>query len=307
MNARPLPRRATARYRVVHETEYRYSSGVSVSRQAMHLAPRICARQRTLGHRLTIDPLPTYRQECVDCFGNPLTRIEIDHPHRALLVVAESEVTIAARGQLRDPADSPAWETVAEHHAYHAGRAPDAAVLEACRFRADSPFVRAGAELFDFARPHFAPGTPLLVAVCQLMHAIHRQFRFDTEATQIATPLLEVLARRRGVCQDFAHLMIGCLRALGLPARYVSGYLLTAPPPGQPRLIGADASHAWVSVHCPRNGWVDFDPTNDVLPDLGHVTIAWGRDFGDVSPLRGVILGGGAHELDVRVTVLPLD
>lgn len=307
MNARPLPRRAAARYRIVHETEYRYSSGVSVSRQAMHLAPRVCARQRTLGHQLSIDPLPTYRQESVDCFGNPLTRIEIDHPHRALIVVAESEVTLAARDELRDPADSPAWESVAELHAYHAGRAPDAAVLEACRFRADSPFVRAGAELIDFARPHFAPGTPLLVAVCQLMHAIHRQFRFDTEATQVATPLLEVLTRRRGVCQDFAHLMIGCLRALGLPARYVSGYLLTAPPPGQPRLIGADASHAWVSVHCPRNGWIDFDPTNDVLPDLGHVTIAWGRDFGDVSPLRGVILGGGAHELDVRVTVLPLD
>ena len=306
MNARPLPRRAAARYRIVHETEYRYSSSVSVSRQAMHLAPRACARQRTLCHRLTIDPLPTYRQECVDCFGKPLTRIEIDHPHRALLVVAESEVTITARGDLRDPADSPAWEAVAEHHAYHAGRAPDAAVLEACRFRADSPFVRAGAELIDFAQPYFAAGTPLLVAVRRLMHAIHRQFRFDTEATQIATPLLEVLARRRGVCQDFAHLMIGCLRALGLPARYVSGYLLTAPPPGQPRLIGADASHAWVSVHCPRNGWIDFDPTNDVLPDLGHVTIAWGRDFGDVSPLRGVILGGGARELDVRVTVLPL-
>ncbi|HUD41450.1 MAG TPA: transglutaminase family protein [Dokdonella sp.] len=306
MNARPLPRRAAARYRVVHETEYRYSSTVSVSRQAMHLAPRACARQRTLDHRLTIDPLPTYRQEGVDCFGNPLTRIEIDHPHRALLVVAESDVTITARGDLRDPADSPAWESVAEHHAYRAGRAPDAAALQACRFRADSPFVRAGTELIDFAHPYFAPGTPLLVAVHRLMHAIHRQFRFDTEATQIATPLLEVLAQRRGVCQDFAHLMIGCLRALGLPARYVSGYLLTAPPPGQPRLVGADASHAWVSVHCPRNGWVDFDPTNDVLPDLGHVTIAWGRDFGDVSPLRGVILGGGAHELDVRVTVLPL-
>ena len=306
MNARPLPRRAVARYRIVHETEYRYSSGVSVSRQAMHLAPRVCARQRTLDHRLTIDPAPTYRQECVDCFGNPLTRIEIDHPHRALLVVAESEVSISARGERRDPADSPAWESVAEHHAYRGGGAPDAAVLEACRFRADSPFVRAGAELIDFAHPYFAPGTPLLVAVHRLMHAIHRQFRFDTEATQVATPLLEVLARRRGVCQDFAHLMIGCLRALGLPARYVSGYLLTAPPPGQPRLIGADASHAWVSVHCPRNGWVDFDPTNDVLPDLGHVTIAWGRDFGDVSPLRGVILGGGAHELDVRVTMTPL-
>ena len=138
------------------------------------------------------------------------------------------------------------------------------------------------------------------------MRRIHREFRFDANATQVATPVAEVLENRHGVCQDFAHLMIACLRSLGLAARYVSGYLLTTPPAGQPRLVGADASHAWVSVHCPRHGWIDFDPTNDMRPGSGHITLAWGRDFGDVSPLRGIILGGGAHELDVRVTVVPM-
>lgn len=306
MNARTRPRPDHARYRVVHETEYRYSSTVSMSRQTAHLAPRDCPWQRNLRHALRVEPQPTYRHASTDCFGNPLVRLEIDQPHRTLLAVAESDVEILARTLPGDPAASPAWEAVADHHAYRAGRVPDAAALEACRYRADSPFVRTGIELADFARDCFAPGTPLLVAVSRLTSAIHRQFRFDTEATQVATPLLDVLAQRRGVCQDFAHLMIGCLRAFGLPARYVSGYLLTTPPPGQPRLIGADASHAWVSVHCPGQGWIDFDPTNDVLPDLGHLTVAWGRDFGDVSPLRGVILGGGAHELDVRVTMTPL-
>lgn len=137
------------------------------------------------------------------------------------------------------------------------------------------------------------------------MSRIHEEFTFDPEATHVATPLTEVLERKRGVCQDFAHLMLACLRALGIPARYVSGYLLTQPPPGQPRLIGADASHAWISVWCPDAGWTDFDPTNDVVPGTEHITLAWGRDFSDVSPLRGVILGGGDHELDVWVTVTP--
>ena len=157
-----------------------------------------------------------------------------------------------------------------------------------------------------FAADCFPPGRPLLAGAEALMGKIHREFAFDAEATQVATPLVEVLQRRRGVCQDFAHLMLACLRSLGLSARYVSGYLLTQPPPGQPRLIGADASHAWVSVYCPRHGWVDFDPTNAVLPNLEHITLAWGRDFADVSPLRGVILGGGSHDPEVRVTVQPL-
>ncbi len=293
------------RYHVTHETEYRYASEVSISRQALHLAPQHTAYQRVHRHALRIEPAPTHRTDEIDCFGNPLTRLEIDQPHRELLVVAEMDVEVAARVAQLNLDDSPRWEDAAAQYAYLAGHAPHPSALEANRYRHESPFIRFDAEFADFARDCFAPGTPLLRAVQHLMSKIYSEFRFDNTATQIATPLAEVLENRHGVCQDFAHLMIVGLRAFGLPARYVSGYLLTVPPPGMPRLIGADASHAWVSVHCPQNGWVDFDPTNNVLPDLSHITLAWGRDFGDVSPLRGIILGGGEHELKVRVTVTP--
>jgi transglutaminase-like putative cysteine protease len=170
-----------------------------------------------------------------------------------------------------------------------------------------SPYVTLDPEIAEFGRASFAAGQPLLAAAIDLMHRIHREFRFDPAATTITTPLRRVLVEGRGVCQDFAHLQSSCLRALGIAARYVSGYLLTDPPPGQPRLVGADSSHAWLAVHCPHHGWVDLDPTNDVLPDLRHVTLAWGRDYGDVSPLRGVILGGARHTLGVAVSVVPLD
>jgi transglutaminase-like putative cysteine protease len=190
-------------------------------------------------------------------------------------------------------------------------------VAAACRYRAgapfepasefafESPFVPALAALRDYAVASFAPRRPLLPAARELMARIHADFTYDGNATEVHTPLAQVLADRRGVCQDFAHLMIGALRALGLPARYVSGYLLTQPPPGQARLLGADASHAWTGLWCPPLGWIDFDPTNDVLPGDGatHVTLAWGRDYGDVMPLRGVIRGGGEHRLAVAVTV----
>jgi transglutaminase-like putative cysteine protease len=254
---------------------------------------------------LRIEPAPTYRIDEADCFGNPLTRLEIDTPHRELLIAAEMQVDVSAHAGRIDLNASPSWPAAVAELAYAGEQVPSPQMLEASRYRFESPFIRFNQDLAEFARDCFAARTPLLVACAQLMSKIHREFRFDSSATQIATPLAEVLEKRRGVCQDFAHLMIGCLRTLGLPARYVSGYLLTVPPPGKPRLIGADASHAWVSVHCPTHGWVDFDPTNDVRPDLGHITLAWGRDFGDVSPLRGIILGGGEHELDVRVTVTP--
>jgi transglutaminase-like putative cysteine protease len=179
-------------------------------------------------------------------------------------------------------------------------------ILEACRYRFESPYVHLKRSFVEFSQVCFPPGRPLLLCVQALMEKIFEEFTFDEEATQVATPLVEVLERRRGVCQDFAHLMLACLRSRGLAARYVSGYLLTQPPPGQPRLIGADASHAWVSVFCPASGWVDFDPTNNVQPALEHISLAWGRDFSDVSPLRGVILGGGTHDPEVRVTVMPV-
>jgi len=205
-------------------------------------------------------------------------------------------------GQDVDPDVSLAWEDVRELGVFRANAPAD----EAAEFRYRSPYIEPAAELADFARPSMTPGRPLLAAAIELMHRIHDEFRFDAGATSITTPVTRVLAERRGVCQDFAHLQIACLRSFGLAARYVSGYLLTDPPPGQPRLVGADASHAWLSVWCPPFGWVDLDPTNAVLPDLRHVTTAWGRDYGDVSPLRGVVLGSADHELYVGVSVVPV-
>jgi len=296
----------SARYIVHHETEYRYDSVVSVSHQALHLTPQALPHQRCHSHRLRVEPAPTHQVDEFDGFGNPLTRLEIDTPHRELLVAAEMDIEVETRETEPDLDDSPPWEDAVAALAYRGGHVPTAAVLDANRYRFESPYVRWDGDVKLFARADFAPGTPLLQGCALLMRRIHREFRFDANATQVATPVAEVLENRHGVCQDFAHLMIACLRSLGLAARYVSGYLLTTPPAGQPRLVGADASHAWVSVHCPRHGWIDFDPTNDMRPGSGHITLAWGRDFGDVSPLRGIILGGGAHELDVRVTVVPM-
>lgn len=292
-----------ARYQVFHDTRYRYAAPVSLSQQLLHLWPRDCPWQRCLARELLIAPQPTRRIDALDVFGNPLTRLAFERPHEALQVDARLQVEVLQRPPL-DLRASPAWESVVAALAY-SGRVLTAETLDACRYRMESPYVRIKRQFAEFAADCFAPGMPLLEGAARLMRKIHREFAFDAEATQVATPLLEVLERRRGVCQDFAHLMLACLRSRGLAARYVSGYLLTQPPPGQPRLIGADASHAWVALYCPQNGWVDFDPTNDVLPSLEHITLAWGRDFADVSPLRGVILGGGSHDPEVRVTVMP--
>ncbi len=289
------------RYRIQHDTHYRYEAPVSLSQQLLHLLPRDCAWQRCLSRQLVILPQPTQRQDAWDAFGNPLTRLSFERPHDELYVGTELEVEVDSRAGL-GLADSPAWEGVRDGLRYPAARVP----LDVHHFRFESPAVPLDAIFARFAEDCFPPGRPPLLGCRALMEKINREFRFDATATQVATPLREVLEHRHGVCQDFAHLMLACLRALGLVARYVSGYLLTRPPPGKPRLIGADASHAWVSVHCPLLGWVDFDPTNDVLPDLEHITLAWGRDFTDVSPLRGVILGGGDHDPVVEVTVTPL-
>jgi transglutaminase-like putative cysteine protease len=227
-----------------------------------------------------------------------------ERPHDELKVSARLKVEVLARPAL-NVQDSPAWEAACSALRYSGQPlAPD--VLDAARFRFESPYVHLKQVFADFAAECFNPGRPLLAAVDGLMLKIFSEFSFDAAATQVATPLLQVLEERRGVCQDFAHLMLACLRSLGLSARYISGYLLTQPPPGQPRLIGADASHAWISVFCPQHGWVDFDPTNNIRPALEHITLAWGRDFADVSPLRGVILGGGSHDPEVQVTVMPL-
>jgi transglutaminase-like putative cysteine protease len=293
-----------ARYQVFHDTHYRYSAPVSLSQQLVHLWPRDCPWQLCSGQQLLINPEPTLRQDITDVFGNPLTRLAFERPHDELQVNARLQVEVLPHGPV-DLAASPAWEQVPASLAF-SGRALSSLELDACRYRVESPYVRIKRQFAEFGAGCFPAGRPLLQGAAALMEKIFSEFSFDAEATQVATPLTEVLERRRGVCQDFAHLMLACLRSRGVSARYVSGYLLTQPPPGQPRLIGADASHAWVSVYCPRNGWVDFDPTNNILPNLEHITLAWGRDFSDVSPLRGVILGGGSHDPEVRVTVMPL-
>ncbi|WP_332765200.1 transglutaminase family protein [Pseudomonas koreensis] len=292
-----------ARYQIFHDTCYHYDSPVSLAQQLAHLWPRECAWQRCTEQQLLISPQPTSRRDERDVFGNPLTRLAFERPHDQLQVGARLTVEVLARPAL-DFHQSPAWELTRDALTYSSQPLP-AGVLEACRYRFQSPYVHLKRSFVEFSHSCFPPGRPLLLGVQDLMEKIFSEFTFDAEATQVATPLVEVLERRRGVCQDFAHLMLACVRSRGLAARYVSGYLLTQPPPGQPRLIGADASHAWVSVFCPVLGWVDFDPTNNVQPALEHITLAWGRDFSDVSPLRGVILGGGNHDPQVSVTVMP--
>jgi transglutaminase-like putative cysteine protease len=219
-------------------------------------------------------------------------------PHASLTVHADSQIEVLPRPA---PAAAEPWEQARDRLRPGGGEA----LLEPMQFLFESPHVECFRDLATYAEPSFAAGRDLLAAALDLTRRIHADFKFDPTATSVSTPLREVLAKRRGVCQDFAHFMAGCLRTLGIPARYVSGYILTSPPPGKPRLIGADASHAWVSVWCGPAGWVDLDPTNDMLVGEQHITLAWGRDFSDVTPMRGVILGGGEQELEVRVTVTP--
>ncbi|MGJ7515411.1 transglutaminase family protein [Pseudomonas baetica] len=295
----------SARYQIFHDTHYHYDSPVSLAQQLAHLWPRACTWQRCTEQQLQISPDPTTRRDELDVFGNPLTRLAFERPHDELLVNASLTIEVLPR-PTPDFNLSPAWEETRNALTY-SSHPLSSELLEACRYRFQSPYVHLKRNFVEFSESCFPSGRPLLLGVQALMEKIFNEFTFDAEATQVATPLVEVLERRRGVCQDFAHLMLACVRSRGLAARYVSGYLLTQPPPGQPRLIGADASHAWVSVYCPVAGWVDFDPTNNVQPALEHITLAWGRDFSDVSPLRGVILGGGNHDPEVRVTVMPLD
>jgi transglutaminase-like putative cysteine protease len=244
-------------------------------------------------------PSPTAYAEGVDYFGNRVSRFSIEEPHAALEVTAASEVTVSPPDPVPDLGSSPAWEAALASSLLAEG----SAAIDARALALESPLITAVPALERYARPSFPAGRPLLAAVAELMGRIHGEFTYDPHFTTVATPLAEVLEHRRGVCQDFAHLAIGCLRSIGLPARYVSGYIETLPPPGRPRMVGADASHAWFAVHVPGGGWVDFDPTNNQLPSDQHITVAWGRDYGDVNPLKGVVLGGGKHKLQVSVDV----
>lgn len=297
-----------ARYHVIHETRYDYGSSVSLSHQMLHLVPRTSQWQNCLDYRLDVTPAPVWRKLGTDAFGNPVEWFAFYEPHEALHIRSEMHIEVHPH-RIDTLSDSIAWDALAGRLTYRSGGHPDIDDLAAKRYLFESPHVRIKHELADYADDCFTPGRPVLEATAALMEKIFTEFEFDPEATTDTTPVLEVLKNKRGVCQDFAHLMIACLRAKGLPARYMSGYLLTHPPAGQPRMVGADASHAWVAVYAPGSGdgWIEFDPTNNLLPDTQHITIAWGRDFSDVSPLRGVILGGGGHEPEVAVTVTPLD
>jgi transglutaminase-like putative cysteine protease len=331
-------------YAVRHETLYRYRRDVVHAHQQLHLTPRNTERQHCVLHRIDITPQPAVSAEYVDAFGNWVTRVELDRPHNRLQVVAEMDVRLDALPEW-DFEQAESWERVREQLCYNArGRDPE--WLEAMRFRGESPYVRIKAVLGEYARDCLLPKASVATVCTALMAKMRRDFTYAPGSTEIATPLLQVLASRSGVCQDFAHLMIACLRSVGLSARYVSGYLRThGPAPATagdkdrdddddddddadhddaddpqhsrdtaaaaetardgmvPPLRGADASHAWVAVFAPPFGWIGFDPTNNVIAGQDHVALAWGRDFGDVSPLRGVILGGGSHRLRVRVAV----
>lgn len=289
---------------VLHETRYRYRPAVETAQHMAYLTPRHHAGQDLVNHTLTVLPLDAQQKNSADVYGNTRTFFALQVPHETLLVSAHSLVRTHAHPL---PQSEIAWETTRDAMRYQAGVAFDAA----SEFVYASAFVPRHPDFAAYARPSFATGAPLLEATIHLMQRMHSDFRYESESTEINTPALQALQERRGVCQDFAHIMLGCLRSLGLPARYVSGYLLTEPAPGQTKLVGSDASHAWISVYLadlPEGArWCDFDPTNNRwawhAPGPDYVTLAVGRDFGDVSPLKGVIHGGANHTLSVAVTV----
>jgi transglutaminase-like putative cysteine protease len=295
-------------YRVTHTTTYAYSEPVTLCHNLVHLTPRDTPGQKSRHHQLLVSPLPAVAKSHTDFFGNHAQFFTVQEPHKRLSVTARSSTHVTPIPP-PDAHQTPPWEqTRAALETDHSAHG-----LETYQFAFDSPYVKTSPELADYAAGSFPAGRPLLDALLDLTRRIHHDFRYDHTATTVATPIHEVLRLRRGVCQDFAHLQIGCLRSLGLAARYVSGYLLTNPPPGQQRLIGADASHAWLSVYCPvqeegpgpwtAGAWIDVDPTNNQIPSHKHITLAWGRDYDDVSPIKGVVLGGGDHSVAVGVDV----
>jgi transglutaminase-like putative cysteine protease len=285
-------------YSIVHRTRYRYSAPVSRARNEAHLRPRDSERQQCLASEIVVEPTPTSWSERTDFFGNPVASFAVDGPFSELTVTSTSSVSVSGREPL--PAVGSTWERARDTLARDLG----AETLAARQYCFESPLVPLSTMLRHYAEPSFTPGRALTEAVSELTERIFVDYLYDPGFTTVTTPLEQVISFRRGVCQDFAHLAIGCLRSMGLSARYVSGYLETAPPPGEERLIGADASHAWPSVYIPEWGWLDIDPTNDQMVGSTYVTTAWGRDYSDVSPLKGIVFGGGdSHTLDVSVDV----
>ncbi|SLN61189.1 transglutaminase family protein [Oceanibacterium hippocampi] len=287
-------------YDVNHRTRFEYAQAVSISHHVLHLSPRTAPRQKCLSAAIVVDPAPTVRKDGRDFYGNPITHLTVQEPHAKLLVHSRARVDVTGPGPIDLEASRP-WEEVA---GLLLGPT-DAEALEACRFAFASPYVGIDDAVHDFAVASFTPGRPLLAAAMEMTNRIYNGFEYRGGVTDVSTPVAQVLSSRTGVCQDFAHLQVACLRSLGLAARYVSGYLLTHPAAGQEKLVGADESHAWISVWCPVNGWVDFDPTNNCIPGDEHIVLAWGRDYGDVSPINGFMVGGGSHAISVSVDVAP--
>lgn len=284
------------KYSVRHQTQYFYSEPVAISYNRVHAQPKDYPFQHSGAFNLVIDPEPAFLTTQLDFFRNPVSLFTVQSSHTELSVVVSFEAEVESRN-ITD--QGPPWEAVAG--ALRRPTLPEP--LQASQYRFDSTLISRSESVTEFARTSFVPNRPLIEASLDLCQRIYREFSFDPTATQVSTPVEDVLQNRRGVCQDFAHLAIASLRGLGLAARYVSGYLLTQPPPGKPKLQGADASHAWISVWVPDQGWVDFDPTNNCLVGQQHITLATGRDYQDVCPLRGVMLGGGQQRVVVGVDV----
>jgi transglutaminase-like putative cysteine protease len=285
-------------YDVRHQTLIRYEQLVTEAHHVLHLIPRNSSRQRRIAATLTVEPEPSQLTVNEDYFGNVTHHLTLQSPHQELLIESNARVEVQGSVQAIEPAASPPWEQLAAALGNGEGKA-----IGAQQFIFDSPQIRAGAAVRDYARASFVPGRPVLDLTMELTRRIFDEFEYQGGVSDTSTPVARVLEMRQGVCQDFAHLAIACLRSFGLAARYVSGYLMTRPPSGQPKLVGADASHAWVSIWAGDQGWVDFDPTNGLMPGEEHVTAGWGRDYSDVSPTNGFIVGGGAHEVSVSVDV----
>lgn len=285
------------KYTLRHTTRYHYSAPVTLCHSEARVLPRETPHQQCGDSQLLISPAPQVQSERSDIFGNRVLYFAMEEVHQTLDVTVVTSLNTQPLAAL--PSVSPNWESVV--HQLSQDNSFDVQL-----YRLDSPFIRRNDELVAFAHSCFTPGRPIVDAALSLNKLIHTIFEYDPSFTTLATPLSEVLANRRGVCQDFAHLAIGALRSVGLAARYVSGYLETQPPPGQPRLIGADASHAWLATWIPDWGWLALDPTNGTMAGEQHPVLAWGRDYADVAPLKGVMNGGGEHRLEVEVDVMPL-
>ena len=283
-------------YSATHITRHIYQSPVAQSINELHLTPRTLPRQKVRDLHIRIEPAPATRQDWKDYYGNEVNTVAVYEPHRRFVIEARSIVEVLA-----PPPSEPSsisWEEARDR----IGSQADDESLAALEFVFDSPFVAGAAELAEFARPTFTPGRPLAEALEELSHRIYTEFKYKPDSTSIRMPLIEVLRNRQGVCQDFAHVMIGALRSLRLAGRYISGYLRSSP--GNQ---GAEASHAWVAAYVPGSGWLSFDPTNNVMPTDEHLVLAWGRDYGDVTPVKGVAVGGGSHRVEVEVTVKPVE